>query len=99
MRAAFGRLWKNRDFRNLWLGQSAAMLGLNTTAVLLPLVAALTLSASVFQLGLLTAMGYAPYLLVSLFAGVWLDRRPKRLIIVTADLLRGSALALVAVGI
>ncbi|MCP2303143.1 MFS transporter [Actinokineospora globicatena] len=92
-------LWGNGDFRNLWIGQTASMLGSHVTAVLLPLIAAITLSASVFELGLLTAAGYLPYLVISLFAGVWLDRRAKRPIIVAADLLRGLALAVVPVGL
>lgn len=92
MTGLLGGLWRNRDFRNLWFGQTASMLGSNMTAVVLPLIAAVTLKAPVFQLGLLSAAGYVPYLLIGLFAGVWLDRRPKRPIIVLADLVRAAAL-------
>ncbi|MFD8705833.1 MFS transporter [Kitasatospora sp. NPDC059648] len=90
-----GVLRRNGDFRNLWLGQSASMLGSNMTAVAVPLIASVTLSASISELGVLSAASYLPYLLVSLFVGVWVDRKPKRPIIIGADLLRGATMMLV----
>jgi hypothetical protein len=46
---AAGGLLRHPNFRNLWLGQAASMLGATMTAVMLQLIAAVTLSASVFQ--------------------------------------------------
>ncbi len=94
---ATGGLLRHPNFRNLWLGQTASMLGANMTAVMLPLIGAITLSASVFELGLLSAAAYLPYLFISLFAGVWLDRKPKRPIIIAADVVRGAALLVLPV--
>ncbi|MEU7022170.1 MFS transporter [Streptomyces sp. NPDC046203] len=88
-------LWRHRDFRNLWLGQTASMFAAHMVAVLFPLLASVSLDASLFEMGLLSAAGYVPYLGVSLFAGVWLDRKPKRAIIVFCDLAR--ALLLLAI--
>ena len=45
-------------------------------------------------MGLLTAAGWAPHLVLSLFAGAWVDRRPhRRPILVATDLLRAAAIA------
>ncbi|MEU3078130.1 MFS transporter [Streptomyces laurentii] len=71
------------------------MFAANTVAVLFPLLASVSLDASLFEMGLLSAAGYVPYLGVSLFAGAWLARKPKRAIIVFCDMAR--ALLLLAI--
>ncbi|MFF4452027.1 MFS transporter [Streptomyces goshikiensis] len=88
-------LWRHRDFRNLWLGQTSSMFAAHMVAVIFPLLASVSLNASLFEMGLLSAAGYVPYIGVSLFAGVWLDRKPKRAIIVLCDIAR--ALLLLAI--
>lgn len=95
MRTRNRGLWHHHDFRNLWLGQTASMLGTDMTGIVLPLLAALTLDASLVEIGMLSASVYVPTLLMSLLAGVWLDRKPKRPIIVLADV--GRALLLVTI--
>lgn len=85
-------LWDHPDFRRLWAGQTLSMLGTNMVAVAVPLIASVSLGASVFQMGLLLATEFLPYLLISLFVGVWLDRRPKKMIIVAADAVRSLIL-------
>nr|WP_223243491.1 MFS transporter [Streptomyces sp. CBMA123] len=85
-------MWEHADFRRLWAGQTLSTLGANMVAVAVPLLAAVSLGASVFQMGLLLATEFLPYLLISLFVGVWLDRRPKKLIIVAADVARSLIL-------
>ncbi|MDT0343940.1 MFS transporter [Streptomyces litchfieldiae] len=85
-------LWRHANFRNLWLGQTASTLGSKMTGIALPLVAAQSLSASVFEMGLIVALEYVPYLLIGLFVGVWLDRRPKRPIIAFSDAARAVLL-------
>lgn len=66
-----------RDFRLLWIGETTSALGTNITRLALPLVAVLTLHASAFQVGLLTALTWLPWLLVGLPAGAWVDRLPR----------------------
>ncbi|AQZ69152.1 major facilitator superfamily MFS_1 [[Actinomadura] parvosata subsp. kistnae] len=66
--------------------------GTQITIVALPLTAVLTLRASPFQLGLLTAVQSAAFLLIGLPAGVWVDRLRRRPILVRADLVRGAVL-------
>ncbi|MFJ2609123.1 MFS transporter [Streptomyces sp. NPDC087425] len=85
-------LWRDAEFRRLWMGQTASQLGEHTSLVVLPLFAVLTLHAGAGQLGILRAVGQAPILLLSLFVGAWVDRRRTRTTMVLAD--AGRALVL-----
>jgi MFS family permease len=76
----------NRDFVKLWTGETASLIGTQVTQLALPLVAILTLHASVFQVGILNAMRYAPVIVFSLLAGVWLDGRRRKSTLVVSDL-------------
>ena len=78
-------LWRQRNFMLLWAGQTISMTGSAVTTVALPLVAITMLRASVVQVGLLTAATYGAFLLVSLPAGVAVDRLPKRKIMIWCD--------------
>ncbi|MGW0598882.1 MFS transporter [Streptomyces sp. NPDC002776] len=90
-------LWRDSDFRRLWVGQTASQLGEHTTLVVLPLFAVLTLQADPGQLGALRAVGQAPILLLSLFAGAWVDRWRTRTLMVLTDAGRALALGAAAV--
>ncbi|MFJ9870222.1 MFS transporter [Streptomyces sp. NPDC101165] len=85
-------MWRDGDFRMLWVGQTASQLGEHSSLVVLPLFAVLTLNAGAGQLGALRAVGQAPILLLSLFVGAWVDRWRVRTLMVLAD--AGRALAL-----
>ncbi|WP_416981366.1 MFS transporter [Streptomyces sp. T028] len=89
-------LWRDVDFRRLWVGQTASQLGEHASLVVLPLFAVLTLDASAGQLGVLRAVGQAPILLLSLFVGAWVDRWRTRTTMVLADVGRALALGAVA---
>ncbi|WJV45159.1 MFS transporter [Streptomyces flavofungini] len=95
--SASADLWRDRDFRCLWLGQSASQLGEHLSLVVLPLVAVLTLHAGAGELGALRAAGQAPILLFSLLAGAWVDRWRTRTVMVRADAARALALGALAV--
>lgn len=71
-------LWGNRGFRLLWTGETTSMLGGMVASTALPLVAVLTLGASTVDVGLLTAAAWLPWLVIGLPAGAWVDRLPKR---------------------
>jgi MFS family permease len=88
---------RNSDFVKLWAGESVSLIGTQITQFALPLVAVLTLGASVFQVGLLNACRYAPVVVVSLFAGVWLDRRRRRPILIACSLGNAALIALVPI--
>src|SRR5918998_2952033 len=89
---SLGGLWRHADFRRLWAAQSASLFGSEITALALPLMAVLTLDASPVQMGLLAAAGTAPFLLCSLPAGVWTDRRRRRPVLIAADIARAGLL-------
>jgi MFS family permease len=74
------------------------MFGDQVSAIVLPLVASLTLRASAAQMGYLTAAVWAPSLLFSVQAGAWADRRGRRRpIMIAADLGRAGLLATIPV--
>jgi predicted MFS family arabinose efflux permease len=80
-------LWRWPAFRRVWSADGLIDLGRQSSIVVIPLIGALTLDASPFQMGVLGASSAAPALLVSLIAGVWIDRLPRRgLMIVSAAL-------------
>ncbi|WP_437115063.1 MFS transporter [Streptomyces flaveolus] len=90
-------MWRDGDFRRLWVGQTASQLGEHASLVVLPLFAVLTLDAGAGQLGALRAVGQAPILLLSLLAGAWVDRWRTRTVMVLTDAGRALALGAAAV--
>ena len=90
-------LWRDSDFRSLWLGQTASQLGEHVSLVVLPLFAVLTLNAGAGELGVLRAVGQAPILLLALFVGAWVDRWRSRTVMVLTDVGRTLALGVAAV--
>ena len=98
MTTAGGRsLWHHPDFRNLWAAQTISLIGSQVTFLALPLTAIAVLDASPAEIGVLTALGSLPALLVGLPAGAVVDRRRRRPILVGADLGRAALLALVPI--
>ncbi|MBO3746312.1 MFS transporter [Streptosporangiaceae bacterium NEAU-GS5] len=85
-------LWRIRDFRRFAAADAISKLGSQVTFVALPLTAALTLEATPFEVGLLTAAETVAFLLVGLPAGAWVDRIRRRPVLITADLVRAVAL-------
>jgi MFS family permease len=69
-----------------WIGQAASSFGSSVTSVALPLVAVAVLHASTFQVALLTAAAWLPWLVVGLPAGAWVDRLPARPVMLLCDL-------------
>jgi MFS family permease len=70
-------LLRDATYRRLWTSIVISSFGGQVTMLALPLTAALLLHATPTQMGLLTAMEIAPFVLFSLPAGVWLDRVRK----------------------
>ncbi|ODP30114.1 hypothetical protein PTI45_00567 [Paenibacillus nuruki] len=92
-------LLKHHDFRNFWLGHTISSFGVQITTVAIPLIAALTLQASPLQMGILTAVEFLPFLLISLFVGVWVDRKPKRPMMIMSDIIRAIVLIGIPIGL
>ena len=91
-------LRRNRRYRRLWSGESVSMFGDQVTALALPMIAIVVLRAPAWQLGLLTAASWVPYLF-ALPIGTLVDRiRSKRPVLVIADLARAILLATIPLG-
>jgi MFS family permease len=83
---------RHRDFRLLLVGQTTSQFGTQISGVAIPLLAVLTLQASPFQFGLISAAGTLAFALIGLPAGAWVDRLPRRPILVISDLARTALL-------
>ena len=86
-------LSRHPDFLKLWTGETVSLFGSQVTLLALPLTAVLLLGASAVEMGILTAAGSAPFLLVGLSAGVWVDRRRRRPILIWSNVGRALLLA------
>jgi MFS family permease len=85
-----GLLRRNANFRRYFFGQSVSLLGDQIATIALPLTAVLALHASAGQMGALTTVYLLPNLLLSLHAGVWVDRSGRRrTVMLLADVARG----------
>jgi MFS family permease len=81
----------------LWTGQSISEFGSQISQLALPLLAALSLHASAFQFSLLGVLGFLPFIIFALPAGVWVDRLRRRQILIVGDSARAVLLALIPI--
>ncbi len=88
---------RNRDFVRLWTAETISQFGTQVSALAIPLVAATVLRVSPFEFGLLTTIEFLPFILLSLPAGVWVDRIRRRPILIVGDLGRAIALATIPI--
>src|SRR2546423_11533079 len=90
----FHALQANRNFRLFWLGQTTSLIGTWMQSVAQAWLA-LELTNSAFLVGVVSAAGSFPVLLLSLYGGVIADRRSKlRIVIICQALLLAEAAAL-----
>src|SRR5258708_7362370 len=71
-------LLRHGDFRKLWFGETISLVGSQVTPLALQLTASILLQASPSQMGVLGASQTVPFLVLGLFAGVWVDRMRRR---------------------
>ncbi|MBB4846099.1 MFS family permease [Paucibacter oligotrophus] len=90
-------LLRDLVYRRLFASILISSLGGQITMLALPLTAALLLNASPTQMGLLTAMEIAPFVLFSLPAGVWLDRVRKLPVYIIGETLLALTVATVPI--
>jgi len=86
-------------FHALWFGQTVSSIGTQVSMVALPLIAVLTLKVGPLELGILAALETVPYLLLSLPAGVVVDRVDHRKTMIACDVGRAIALSAAAAAI
>jgi MFS family permease len=88
-----GDLLLDRTYRRLWISILISSFGGQITLLAVPLTAAVLLHATPTQMGVLTAMEVAPFVLWSLPAGVWLDRVRKLPVYVVGESLLALTVA------
>ena len=86
-------LLRHRDFVRLWTAETISQFGTQVSTLAIPLIAATVLEVSPFEFGLLATIEFLPFILLSLPAGVWVDRLRRRPILIAGDLGRAAALA------
>jgi MFS family permease len=90
-------LLRDPDFLKLWTGQTVSAFGTQITILAVPILAALALKVSPFEFGLLATIEFLPVVVLSLPAGVWVDRLRRRPILIWGDL--GRAISLLSIPI
>lgn len=94
LRGARGGLWRDREFCKLWAGETVSLFGTQITLLAVPL-AAISLGASAFEMGVLRAAHWLPFLLLALPAGLWVERRRRLPVLVLSNLAQAVLLSLV----
>jgi MFS family permease len=97
LRRPSGGLWSHPDFLKLWSGQSISELGSQVSQLAIPWLAAVGLHASPIEFSLLGVLGFLPFILFALPAGVWVDRLRRRPILIVGDASRAVLLALIPI--
>ena len=97
-RSRVSSIWRNRDFVLLWSGRLVSTLGSGISAIALPLLV-LSITHSPAKAGLVAATAGAPYFLLSVPAGVAVDRWNRRAILVVCDLGRAVVWAVVGLAV
>ena len=92
LRRRFRGLWRSPDFRRLWISLTVTSFGAQVTNLALPLTAAIMLQATPLEMGILVALESLPFALVSLHAGVLIDRVRKLPVVIACTFARGFAL-------
>jgi MFS family permease len=82
-----GGLFRQRNFRLLWIGETVSWAGNALALVVVPLLAVTVLRASTFTVAALTAAAYLPWLVIGLPAGAWVDRWPARPVMIACDVI------------
>jgi len=85
-------LWHNRAYLLVWSGTAISQIGTQVSQLAFPLLV-LTLTNSAALAGFVGALRLLPYLLLSLPAGVLLDRRDRKKVMMVCDTLRAVCLA------
>jgi hypothetical protein len=84
-----------REFRLLWLSQAVSTVGDRIVLVVLALY--VNRIGTPTDVGLVLAAHAIPFLALLLLGGVWADRLPRHLVMVSTDLIRGALHTLLAV--
>jgi hypothetical protein len=90
----FGLL-RDSDYRKLFASTTVSQFGFHIMLLALSLVAIVSLAASPLEVGLLSALQTAPFLLIGLPAGAWVDWLRRRSVLIVGDVGRAAVLVTV----
>src|SRR5258708_31327220 len=93
---AYLSVLRYKDFRYLFLGQSASVIGDRAVVVAIALFVTQR-TGSATDLGIVLAAQSLPLIALLLFGGVFADRLPKHPIVVATDLVRGALHSVLAI--
>lgn len=85
-------LWRHRDFRHVWAGDTISVFGMELVSLAVPIMAVQLLGASELEMGLLTGLQMLAFLLIGLPSGAWVDRWRKKRVLILGDLSRAAVL-------
>ncbi|WP_434994059.1 MFS transporter [Arthrobacter sp. Ld5] len=91
-------LVRNHNFRALMVSSTFGVLGNAVAAVALPVIAAVELDAGNFEVAAIAGMTFLPWLLCGLLIGVWVDRLPRKPVMLASLAVRVLVLGLLPVG-
>ncbi|HEX6076505.1 MAG TPA: MFS transporter [Micromonosporaceae bacterium] len=94
-----GGLWRDPDFLKFWSAESLSMIGTRISIVAIPLLAVNVLDAQPWQMGMLNAAQFAPYLVLTLFAGVWVDQNRRLPLLIGTNLGRAVLFGVIPLGV
>ncbi|MEX2080520.1 MAG: MFS transporter [Dehalococcoidia bacterium] len=86
-------LWANPDFVRLWAGTTVSQFGTFIGGLALQFTAIIWLDATAAEIAILSACQLVPGFLLGPLAGVWVDRLPRRPLLIAADIGRAAGLA------
>jgi MFS family permease len=89
--------FRQPDFVKLWTAATISLFGTQVSFIAIPVIAVLFLGATPFEVALVGTFEFLPFLLFTLPAGVWVDRLPRRRILIVGDLGRAVMLATIPV--
>jgi MFS family permease len=92
-----GGLWRHGDFLKLWSAETISAFGSTIDDLAFPLVAILVLDASAFEVAAMGTVLFLPFVLFTLPAGVWVDRLPRRPVLIVGDFGRAALYATVPI--
>jgi MFS family permease len=97
LRRPAGGLWSHSDFLKLWTGQTISEVGSQVSGLAIPWLAAVSLHATPLEFSVLGLLGFLPFMLFALPAGVWVDRLRRRPILIAGDAARAVLLAYIPI--
>ncbi len=87
----------SHSFRLYWRAEAVSSFGTYITLLALQTLVVLTLHGSAGEVGWLNSVRWLPYLVLGIVVGAWVDRRPRRPIMITTDLVQAVLLATIPV--